>query len=95
MRLALVLIIICAGGCSHKPKHVAQQPLAMDCSKNPICPQGQMCTCLPGTFHSQPSFMVDERYGEYEFEIHLDKGWNCKPDVAKDKVTVTCEKMQP
>ena len=88
MKLFTAVVMILAGGCVW-----GQKPKAMDCTNNPPCLE-YTCTCLPGTYHPQPSFMIDERYGEYEFSIHLEKGWDCKPVIAKDgqSLTVTCKK---
>jgi hypothetical protein len=105
MRLLTVLIVICAGVSRCRPwgpqfatvKHPAHKFLAMDCSNNPPCPEGETCTCLPGTYHPEPSFVVDDRWEQYTFGIRLEKGWTCEPDIAKDKqsLTVTCTKRHP
>jgi len=79
------------------PKPDAKQvtPLVLDCTKNPQCPIGKMCSCIPGTYHPLPSFYVDDRYTLYEFTIKLENhaGWKCEPTNTDEKrVTVTCVK---
>jgi hypothetical protein len=74
-------------------------PLVLDCTNDPPCPDGEVCSCKTGTYHPRPYFTVDDRDGYYRYTIGLVGKWECWPSDGsqlKDvkTFTVMCYKSE-